>query len=173
MSDEFETSSDNSKGRRKWAIITLIGMSGYLLGSFFPAGYIRYFIQSKMFPETLVYEEPPFDRAKLRGAVNAKPSDLTKTFDANPALFDKTYLDKPVRLTGTIRYFLESPIDSEGLTLTLDTGADHGTGIIMTFDNKKDENVIALRQGGKVTATCMTSGTTMNNLHLDHCEVTK
>lgn len=171
MSDEATSSTISSSGHRRWIVVTLIGMSGYLLGSFFPAGYIRYLIQSKLFPETLAYQEPTFDRSKLRGAVNVKPSDLTNALDANPALFEKAYLDKPVRLTGTVRFFLEDSSGNGGLTLTLETGGDYRTGVIMTFDDKKDEKVVALRQGGSVTATCMASGTTSDNVHLTHCEI--
>jgi tRNA_anti-like len=158
--------------RRKfdWLKIALIGMTGYLVGSFVPAGYVRYLVQSKLFPETLAYNEPKFDRAKLRGAVAVSPKTLTDAFDTNPAVFQQRYLDKPVKLTGTVKYFLKGSSSSDELTLTLDTGGDYETGIIMTFDNPKAAGVLALREGAQLTATCLASGTSSDNVHLSHCE---
>ena len=154
--------------------IALIGMAGYLLGSFFPAGYVRYFIQSKLFPETLAYQPQSFDRSKLSGAVSVLPSELTDTLDQNPSLFRQKFLDKPVIVSGTVKFFIDGALGSDGLTLTLDTGDGFGdTGIFMSFDDPKADGVVALRKGGPVTATCMTTGMTTDSVHLGHCEVTK
>ena len=163
----------SSKPRLGWLKICLIGMAGYLLGSFIPAGYVRYFIQSQLFPETLGSQKPVFDRAKLEGAIKVTPSELTDTLDANPALFQQKFMEKPVKLTGQIKYFLTGSMSSDGLVLTLDTGADYETGIIMTFDDPKSAGVVALREGGSVNATCMVSGISSDNAHLGHCEITK
>ncbi|MDB5680678.1 MAG: hypothetical protein JWO16_483 [Sphingomonas bacterium] len=171
--DELQGESISKDRRLGWLKIVFIGMAGYLLGSFFPAGYVRYFIQSKLFPETLSYKEPKFDRAKLQGAALVTPEELTSTFDANPGLLRKKYLDQPVKLSGTIKYFLEGSASSDGLTLTLDTGGEYGTGIIMTFGDPTSPSVTALRKSGPVTAVCLVSGTTSDNVHLNHCEVAK
>jgi len=163
----------NLGGRRLGLLkVAVIGMVGYLAGSFLPAGYIRYFIQLKLFPETLAYQEPKFDRAKLQGAILVTPKTLTDAFDLNPALFQKKFLEKPVKLTGTIKFFLKGSSSKDEFTLTLDTGADYETGIIMTFDDPQAAGISRLREGGVVTATCMASGTSSNNVHLSHCELT-
>jgi hypothetical protein len=168
--DENENLSAVRKPRFNWLKIALIGMTGYIAGSFLPAGYVRYLIQSKLFPETLAHNEPKFDRAKLRGPAAVAPKTLTDAFDTNPAVFQQRYLDKPVKLTGTVKYFLKGSSSNDALTLTLDTGGDYETGIIMTFDDPRAAGVLALREGGQVTATCLASGTTSDNVHLSHCE---
>lgn len=168
--DESVTIGTSKMRKFDWLKIALIGMAGYLAGSFFPAGYVRYLVQSKLFPETLAYQEPKFDRAKLRGAAAVTPKVLTDTFDANPAVFQQRYLNKPVKLSGTVKYFLKGSSSKDELTLTLDTGGDYETGIIMTFDDPQTAGVLALREGGQVSATCLASGTSSDNVHLSHCE---
>lgn len=150
--------------------IVLIGMVGYLLGSFFPAGYVSYLVRSKLFPETIVQSNPVFDRSKLRGAQDATIRDLLDTKDVNPSLFKQRYMDKPVIVTGNIKYFLGSSLAADDITLTLDTGSDYD-GIIMTFDDPKEPNVIALRKDGPIRAVCMVSGISQENVHMSHCEV--
>jgi hypothetical protein len=170
---EPEYGETTEKPKLEWLKITLIGMAGYLLGSFFPAGYVRYFIQSNLFPETLVYQEPKFDRSLLKSAIEVTPEQLTSTLDTNPSLFGQKFMDKPVKLTGVIKFFLEGSSNPEKLTLTLTTGGDYGTGIIMTFDDPKSPDVIALRKEKPVTAVCMATAISSDNVHLDHCEVAK
>ena len=172
MDDEQEDFV-TTKPRLGWLKIAAIGMAGYLLGSFFPAGYVRYFIQSQIFPETLAYQKPAFDRSKLEGAIQVTPSELTNALDTNPSLFQQKYLDKPVKLTGRIKFFLNGSMSSDGLVLTLDTGGDYETGVIMTFDDPKADGVVALRKEGPVTAVCMATAISSDNVHLDHCEVPK
>lgn len=167
-----EPQSEQSPMRRLGVLkIAVIGMAGYLLGSFFPAGYVRYLVQSKLFPETLVVEQPKFDRAKLQGAATVSPDELTDTLDNSAGLFRQKYLDKPVKLSGTIKYFLNGVSSDNELTLTLDNGRDYGTGIIMTFYDAKSAGVVALRKDGPVTATCMITGVSSDSVHLNHCEV--
>lgn len=169
--------TDQSEGKsstRRWLLPISIGLAGYLLGSFFPAGFVRYLIQSTLFPETLAYAEPKFDREKLKGAIAVTPSELTDTLDANPSLFRVKYLEKPVTLSGDIKYFLDGALGSQALTLTLDTGDAYGaTGIIMTFDDPAAPGMSALRKDGPIKATCMATGMTTDSVHLGHCELTK
>ena len=174
MADDNEPQLSRLMAKKKWLLPIAIGMAGYLLGSFFPAGFVRYLIQSKLFPETIYNGEPEFDRTKLNGAISVTPSDLTDTLDANPSLFREKFLDKPVTLEGTIKYFLDGALASQALTMTLDTGDTYGaTGIIMTFDNPSAPGMSALRKGGRVKATCMTEAMTTDNAHLGHCELVK
>lgn len=170
---EDEFNDDYRRPKLGWLKIAVIGMAGYLLGSFFPTGYVRYFIQSNLFPETLVYQEPKFDRNLLKGAIQVTPEELTQTLDANPSLFGQKYMDKPVKLTGTVKFFLKGSTTPDKLTLTLTTGGDYGTGVIMTFDDPKSPDVIALRKERPFTALCMASAISSGNVHLNHCEVVK
>jgi hypothetical protein len=167
---EFETPPHSRKlGAAK---IILIGMTGYLLGSFLPAGFVAYFARSKLFPESAVGYQEAFDRTKLQGAAKVSWKDLTDAVEMNPSLFKQKYEGKPVILSGKIEHFLDGALGSAEQTLTLYTGSNYGdTSVIMTFDNPTDPKVVALRKGGAVTATCMVSGSTTDSVHLNHCEV--
>jgi hypothetical protein len=167
---EFETPSHSRKlGASK---IILIGMAGYLLGSFLPAGFVGYFVRTKLFPESAIGYQEAFDRTKLQGAAKVSWKDLTDAVDINPSLFKQKYEGKPVTLSGKIEHFLDGSLGSTDQTLTLYTGSSYGdTSVIMTFDKPTDPKVVALRKEGPVTATCMVSGSTTDSVHLNHCEV--
>ncbi|WP_157032804.1 hypothetical protein [Sphingomonas changbaiensis] len=148
-------------------------MSGYLVGSFFPAGYVNYLIRSRVFPETAVVDPPKFDRRRLTGAEIVTGSELLKALDANPQLFRSKFQGRPVKLVGIIQYFLEGSAGQDDMTLTLDTGSEY-KGIFLTFDNPAAPGMTQLRKGEPVSATCMVSGTTeAANVHLNHCELWK
>jgi hypothetical protein len=151
--------------------IFLVGGLGYLLGSVFPAGYLNYLVRSQLFPETLVQREPPFDRSLLEGAKEVKISDLTSTLDANPSLFESQYLEKPVIFQGRVKYFLDGPLGSDGQTLSVDTGSRYGPSLIVSFDDRKSEDVLSLREGKTMRALCFVTGTTNDSIHMQHCEL--
>ncbi len=153
-----------------WLKVTLIGGAGYLLGSIFPAGYVNYLVRSTLFPETLVYQEPEFDVSLLNGAEEVTAKLLLSTLENNPSDFAAKFIDKPVRITGTIDWFMESDAGDKDATLTLDTGNRYDN-VFLSFDDASDPKVIALDKGGSVTASCIVTGTTNSGVHMRHCRV--
>lgn len=152
------------------ATLVAVALSAYLLGSFFPAGYINYLVRSKMFPETLSYREPAFDDKNLKGAQEAKIVPLLDELEKNPSAFAARYVNKPIIIQGQIQYFLDKQIGQEKQTLTLETGSEF-RGIFLEFDDPKNRGLLELRKGGQVRAACMVSSNDSSNVHLSHCSV--
>ena len=162
-----------ASGRRlNYLKIALVGVVGYVVGSFLPAGYVNYMIRSRIFPETVEYRRPAFDRTKLRAAQPTTIAALLDTLKENPALFAQRYEGKPVIVGGTIEHFINGAAGDERLTFTLETAREFES-VFLSFDNPRDPSVVALRRGGPVRAACMVSITTTSSVHLDHCEVTR
>ena len=150
--------------------IAVVALAGYVLGSFFPAGYVNYLIRSQLFPETLGYKAPPFDRTKLAGATRVSPESLLATLDENPMLFAQRFEGKPVLINGRVEHFLDTGIGDGRLTITLHTENDFD-GIFLSFDEPRNPSVVALRKERDVRAACMVSSSSGSNIHLEHCEV--
>ena len=100
--DETDVSRTRLGRRTRVLHFCLVALAGYLLGSFLPAGYVSYLVRSKLAPETLPYQEPPFDRAKLDGARYVPTQVLLGALETNPQLFRQTYENKPVIVSGTV-----------------------------------------------------------------------
>ena len=167
MSDE---TSDKKWYHANWLKAAVVGGAGYLLGSIFPAGYMNYLVRSILFPETLIYQEPEFDRTRLNGATTVTVRDLVELLETNPSLFESQYLDKPVKFTGSVEHFLDGAGRPNGQTVTIDTGERYGPSIIITFDDRTTDDVLALREGENMTARCLVTGTSSNSIHMEHCE---
>ena len=169
MTDQESSKLRNTK-RLGWLKVSVIALAGYVLGSVVPAGHLNYLVRAKFFPQTLVIEEPKFDRSLLRNAEVVTLSELLAAKNDNYPLFKQKYEGKPVKLVGTVQYFLADSSHDKSVVLTLKGPTDYD-GAILTFDDASAPGMTDVKKGEPVASTCVVSGASSENVHLNYCEL--